>query len=165
VAHKPERRKHALAQKITEDAPDWTLEDVNGDMVSLAGLKGNVVVLDFWATWCGPCRMAMPELDEFTESLTTDKVKVFSVNVWERAGKERPAKFMKENEYDMTLLYGTNELAEAYGVDGIPHILVIDQDGKIRYRHAGYTEGVGETVGFWTEDLLGSPVTKMSSLN
>ncbi len=162
---RPERRKEALAQRISEDAPGWTLPGVDGGEVSLAGLKGNVVILDFWATWCGPCRMAMPEIDEFTEALNTDKVKVYSVNVWEQGSKEKPAQYMKENDYDMTLLFGDDDLAAAYSVQGIPHIVVIGPDGKIRYRHYGYEEGLGEVLSFWTEDLLGSPVTKVSSLN
>ncbi len=153
AAGKPKRKEETLADKIDESAPEWNLEDVNGNKVSLTSLKGNVLVLDFWATWCGPCRMAMPVIDAFVKNGSKADIKVFSVNVWEQ-GKSKPAKYMKEHEYGMTLLYGNDELAKAYGISGIPFLCVIDKEGKIRYRHTGYSDGLGEKLFWWTEDLL-----------
>jgi len=150
---KPDRKKEALSHKLDLEAPPFELEDANGTKVSLASLKGNVVVLDFWATWCGPCRAAMPMIDKFVEEDAGDKVKVFSVNVWE-TGRKKPIKYMEENEYDMTLLFGDNDLAKAYEVRGIPTLVVIDQDGKIRYRESGVSEALGENLVWWTQDLL-----------
>ncbi len=148
-----ERKKEALADKVDEVAPKWTLEDSEGQFVSLADLRGNVVVLDFWATWCGPCRMAMPGISEFTRRHAKGSVRVFSVNIWEK-GKKGPESFMEEHDYAMTLLYGNNELAEEYGVQGIPFLCVIDPEGKIRYKQTGYDEGLDEKLVFWTEDLV-----------
>ncbi|MDF1545066.1 MAG: TlpA disulfide reductase family protein [bacterium] len=153
IAGKPKRKTETLAEKVDEVAPDWSLEDVNGNMISLASLKGKVLVLDFWATWCGPCRMAMPVIDEFVKDGLKEDVKVFSVNVWEQ-GKSKPAQFMEENNYDMILLYGDEDLARAYGVSGIPYLCVIDKEGKIRYKHTGYSDGLNEKLIWWTEDLL-----------
>ena len=78
---KDDRKKDALAEKVSEPAPLWELEDVNDEIVKLADLKGNIIILDFWATWCGPCRMAMPVLDEFVKNRAAENVKVYSINV------------------------------------------------------------------------------------
>jgi len=148
----PERKAEALAGKVEKDAPEWTLPDADGNMVSLASLRGKILVLDFWATWCGPCRLAMPMVDEFTKNYATDDILVFSVNVWER-GKSKPLRFLKNNEYAMKLLYGNNDLAKAYGVTGIPYLCVIDKNGKIRFEETGYSPNLLEKLVWWTSDL------------
>ncbi|MEZ5359285.1 MAG: TlpA disulfide reductase family protein [Candidatus Zixiibacteriota bacterium] len=152
---KPKRKAEALAAKVSEPAPDWSLEDKDGNIVKLADLRGSVLVLDFWATWCGPCRMAMPVIDKFVKEGAKDGVKVYSINVWERTpGKAMPLKFMQDNNYAMTLLYGDKDLTTAYGIQGIPFICVIDKDGNIAYKESGYSEKLGENLVWWTESLL-----------
>jgi thiol-disulfide isomerase/thioredoxin len=148
-----QRKAEALAGKISKPAPGWSLEDAEGNTISLADLQGKVVVLDFWATWCGPCRMAMPMIDEFVEEHAAEDVRVFSVNVWEEQGAKQK-EYMQEHDYDMTLLYGTNDLAREYGVQGIPHLCVIDKDGNIRYEAGGVHAGLLENLIWWTNDLL-----------
>ncbi|MBD3165821.1 redoxin domain-containing protein, partial [bacterium] len=122
------KKREALAEKIEKDAPGWTLMDASGNPVTLSDLQGSVVVLDFWATWCGPCRMAMPEINEFTREHGGDKVHVYSVNVWENApGKARV--FMEKHDYEMTLLFGSDDITKLYEVTGIPTLVVIGPDG------------------------------------
>ena len=150
---KDKRREEILSSKINEDAPSWNLEDINGKMVSLESQKGKIIILDFWATWCGPCKMAMPVLDDFVKNRAPENVEVFSINVWEK-GRSKPVKFMEENNYAMTLLYGVEGIEKDYGFDGIPFLCVIDKDGKIRFKHSGYSEGLNEALDFWIEDLL-----------
>ncbi|MFH1687441.1 MAG: redoxin domain-containing protein [bacterium] len=149
---KDERREKALAEKLNRPAPEFSLPGVDGKLVALADLRGKVVILDFWATWCGPCRMAMPAINQFVQSKPED-VLVFSIDVWERGG-EGPTKFMTDNSYGMTLLFGNNQTARDYGVTGIPYLCVIDQEGVIQYEHPGYSEELGEDLVWWTEDLL-----------
>ncbi len=150
---KDERKQAALAAKVDLEAPDWALPDVDGDTVRLVDLRGFVVVLDFWATWCSPCRMAMPMIDDFVRNHAAEDVRVFSVNVWE-GGKFKPAKFMKDNDYAMTLIYGDKALTDAYYVEGIPHLVVIDREGHQRYIGSGVHQGLEEQLIWWTEDLL-----------
>ncbi|MEW5995028.1 MAG: TlpA disulfide reductase family protein, partial [Candidatus Zixiibacteriota bacterium] len=92
-------------------------------------------------------------VNEFTKNHANDNVRVFSINVWER-GKSPARRFMDKNNYAMTLLYGNDELAKAYGVEGIPHLCVIDKNGNIRYVEKGFTDGLDEKLVWWTEDCL-----------
>ena len=150
---KTERHSQVLASRFERDAPEWALTDVNGDTVRLVDLRGQVVIIDFWATWCGPCRKAMPELDEFVRNKIPEGVRVFSINVWE-GNPEKARTFFAEKGYAMTLLFGNDAVADAYGVDGIPYICAIDKDGKIRFEANGYSESLDEYLIWWTEDLL-----------
>lgn len=146
------RKTSVLAKKFSKPAPLWELKDMSGNIVKLAELKGNIVVLDFWATWCSPCKDAMPVLDNWMKTAMPDNVKVFSINVWER-DSAIAAPFMLENKYSMTMLYGYNDLSKEYGFDGIPYLCVIDKDGNIRFDEKGYTPELSENLTFWVEDL------------
>ena len=140
------------AAMVEREAPAWTLRTVAGDSLSLADLRGQVLILDFWATWCGPCRMAMPVLDEWIDTKKPAGVRVFSVNVWEQTPAGAAA-FIKRNDYAMELLYGDDALAKAYGVEGIPYICAIDKAGKIRFEEKGYSPELGDKLALWAELL------------
>jgi thiol-disulfide isomerase/thioredoxin len=146
------RKEAVLAKKISKPAPMWELKDKDGNLVKLADLKGNIVILDFWATWCSPCKQAMPILDNWMKTARPQGVKVYSVNIWER-NPEQAAPFMTENEYAMTLLFGYNDLSKEYNFTGIPYLCVIDKEGNIRYEETGYSPALAENLSFWTEDL------------
>lgn len=154
AATAPERKQDALAERQSTEAPDWTVEDLDGKRVALADLRGKVVIIDFWATWCGPCRKTMPLLDKFfTESLPAG-VAVFGMNVWERGGTAKVKPYIQERGYKFPVLYGTDDIATAYGVRGIPTLVVIDQQGKIAYRHIGYDPTLPEVLSWQTKELL-----------
>jgi thiol-disulfide isomerase/thioredoxin len=152
-AGREKRREKALAGKFSKPAPTWILKNEHGNEVDLADLRGNVLIFDFWATWCSPCRMAMPVLDSWLREDAPAGVQVYSINVWE-SFPLRAKKFMADNGYAMTLLFGNNEIAQAYGIAGIPYICVVDSEGNIRYEEKGYEEGLGEKLNWWVEDLL-----------
>lgn len=131
----PQRRPQQRS-RINVPSPDWTMTDINGDLVHFKDLRGKIVVLDFWATWCGPCKRSMPVIDKFVRELKSDDVVVYSVNVWERRpGVALP--WWNQQNYSMKLLFGDRSLTAAYGVRAIPHIVVIDADGIIRRSQAG----------------------------
>jgi thiol-disulfide isomerase/thioredoxin len=150
-----ESQKEQVTQRESStDAADFDLEQMSGGTVKLSDLRGKVVVLDFWATWCGPCKMTMPLLNQFYTDGRAEDVLLFGVNVWERGGREPVQKFVESKGYKFPILYGTNELAESYGVRGIPTMFVIDKDGKIAHRHVGYNPQIIQILKAQTEALL-----------
>ncbi len=126
-------------------APDFALESLEGTTVTLAELKGNVVVLDFWATWCGPCKMALPKLSEFAKWAKDNNkpVKVFGVDVWERGSRDEVRKAVREywttSNFAMTTLFDDdNAVAGKFGFDSIPTTIIIGPDGKVFAVHTGF---------------------------
>lgn len=150
----PAEQKQQLIENRTDTpAPDFTVEKLGGGTVKLSDLKGKVVVLDFWATWCGPCKMTMPQLDQFYKN--RDKgVEVYGVNVWERNGTAGVAPFIEKNGYTFPILLAPDELAGQYGVRGIPTMFVIDKEGKIAHRHVGYNPQIAQILKAQTDELL-----------
>ena len=98
----------------------------------------------------------MPLIDEFVKNHKKDGVRVISLNVWEK-GRKKARKFMDDNGYAMELLFGSNDLTQAFGVRGIPTMVVIDKNGKIRYQESGFHEGMVDNLIWWTDDLLTTP--------
>lgn len=139
--------------RLNVPSPDWTLTDINGDLVRLSDLRGNIVVLDFWATWCGPCKQSMPLIDKFVRDLKREDINdvlVYSVNVWERRpGLALP--WWNRQNYSMELLFGDRSLTAAYAVQGIPHIVVIDADGIVRQSQSGAHPDMARILKTWTD--------------
>lgn len=120
------------------EAPDWTLKGADGQSVSLKDLRGNVVLIDFWATWCGPCKAAMPGVQKIHEHFKGKDVKVFGVSAFERKDPiDGPAKYMKDQNYTYNLLVEGTEVAKTYLVRSIPTFYVIDKDGKVAFVNVG----------------------------
>jgi len=122
---------------VGTQAPDWTLKAPDGRSVTLSKLRGKIVVLDFWATWCRPCVMAMPGVQRLYEKFRGKPVEVFGVSCREAGGSD-PAAFMKKKGFTYGLLLNGERIADAYRVMGIPVFYVIDADGKVAYAASGY---------------------------
>ena len=118
----------ALAGK---DAPDFTLNGMDGAPVSMKDQKGSVVVLDFWATWCGPCRASLPGLNKIYKELQGKGLKAYAVDLEEGKEKIQPVKAQLIPDVPV-LLDEKSEVAKQYGVTGIPQTVVIGKDGKVR---------------------------------
>ncbi len=138
--------KHVKNTATGPLAPDWTLKSMDGRDVRLADLRGHVVLLDFWATWCGPCRMAMPGVQRLHNKFAGKPVSVFGVNCMERGGTERAVQFIKDKGYTYPQLLDNGFVANAYGVRGIPTFVVIGPDGRIVYSGSGYSQQQEEKI-------------------
>jgi len=118
-------------------APDFSLQNLQGAPVTLADHLGkDVVVLDFWASWCPPCRKGLPILNTVAERYGDKGVAVYAVNI--REGQSLVSEFVAKNKLTLNvLLDDTGIVAEDYGVSGIPQTVIIDRAGTIRAVHVG----------------------------
>ena len=141
-------KEQLMKKLISKPAPDFELKDVDGNTVRLADLKGKVVVLDFWATWCGPCKASFPMMQKAVNKYKNDpNVKFLFIHTWEK-GSGDPAvnakKYVTDNNYTFEVLMDLRDkdtkvsaVAKAYQVDGIPAKFVIDVNGQIRFDSGG----------------------------
>lgn len=127
---------------LNDQSPSFALKDMNGDKVNVADLKGKVLVLDFWATWCGPCKASFPAMQKMVTKYKDDpSVKFLFVDTWENGeSKEKNAKeFITANKYDFhVLMDNDNKVVEQFKVNGIPTKFVIDKNGVIRFKSVGF---------------------------
>lgn len=138
---------------VGKKAPDFTLSDPEGKKVRLADLKGKVVVLSFWATWCPPCRMEMPHLEALQKKYASKPVKVVGVNLDVQGKALR--KWMKSHKLTFTVVADTDQkVAGSYGVEGIPTLYVLDQKGIVREHNVGFDQDMEKNLGRLIDGLL-----------
>lgn len=127
---------------MNEKAPVFALVDLDGKKINLTELKGKVVVVDFWATWCGPCISSFPGMQKMVNKFKEDpNVKFIFIDTWERGDeKEKNAsKFITSNKYTFHVLMDNEDKVVAeYKVEGIPTKFVIDRNGMIRFKSIGF---------------------------
>ena len=135
---------------LDEPAADFSLTDLNGNKVSLNKLKGKTVVLDFWATWCGPCKASFPAMQKIVNKHRQDSsVVLLFVDTWENADdkKQVAADFIKQSPYSFhVLLDSDSKVVVAYKVSGIPTKFIIDPTGTLRFKAVGFSGNVDGTA-------------------
>ncbi len=130
-------------------APDFTLEDLQGREISLSDHLGKVVLVDFWATWCPPCRKSIPELVELQERYRDDGLVILGISLDDpgMADDEFLREFKEANRMNYAVLRGNEGLVREYFGDqrvAIPTMFVVDREGRITAKHVGFTPGAIE---------------------
>ena len=147
-----------LAMSVTvsaspESAPDFTLKSASGANLKLSEFRGEVVLLNFCASWCGPCRQEMPLLSELHEQYRDLGFTVLGVNVEEDSRKARA--LLEEEPVSFPVLFDSNSVvSREYDVVAMPSTVLVDRNGKLRYLHKGYKPGLEAVYQQQVRDLL-----------
>jgi len=136
---------HSVAQKIRDATgvrvakapPDFTLKNAAGKRISLSDFKGKVVLLNFWATWCGPCKVEIPWFIEFERQYQAQGFTVLGVSM-DEDGWKVISPYVAEHQVNYPVVLGDEEVSRNYGgIDALPTTFVIARDGKVRAIHEG----------------------------
>ena len=130
----------ASSSLVGQPAPDFVLKSASGDNLRLSEFRGDVVMINFWATWCGPCRQEMPILDELYSRYQRVGFNLLGVNIDDDSGKAM--NMIAELGVSFPVLFDTRkEVSKLYAVDAMPVTILVDRDGKVRHVHQGYKPG------------------------
>lgn len=139
-------------------APNWELKDAEGKTVSLKDLRGKVVLMDFWASWCSPCKMVMPIMQKLHEKFKGKDVVICGINCREKGedGVRTALTYAKSQNFTYKQLVRGDDIAKAYYVRGIPCMYLIGPDGNIIYATAGFQPGHEDMFTRFIEETLKS---------
>ena len=128
-------------EMLGKPAPEFRLKDIDGRETTLASLRGKTVLLDFWATWCAPCRESMPHVQMLSEQFQAQGLVVLGIDTNEPA--ELARKYFAEQNFSFANLLGSgSDVVKNYGANSIPRVVLIDKDGVVRYTHTGWGSGM-----------------------
>ena len=137
-------------------APDWSLKTPEDNEVVLSKLRGKIVLLDFWATWCGPCKRRMPDIQKINDLYKDKPVAVYGISTFETGD---PVKYMRNEKYTYGLLLNGDRVAKKYGVGGLPSLYLIGPDGKVIFAVSGFSSGHEKTL----RELIDAELEQMKS--
>jgi peroxiredoxin len=144
---------HVAAANQTPMAPDFTLKSREGVNIKLSELRGQVVMVNFWASWCGPCRQEMPLLQQLFDRYQSLGFSLLGVNVDE--DRSAADKMLSDLPVSFPILYDDrSEVSKEYQVKAMPSTFMVDRDGRIRYLHKGYKPGYEEEYQQQIRELL-----------
>ena len=134
-------------------APDFTLKSNSGENLKLSEFRGEVVLINFWASWCGPCRQEMPVLDELHRQYKALGFTVLGVNVEEDSSAAR--KLLEEVKISFPIMFDNNSVvSKQYDVIAMPSTVLVDRNGNMRYIHKGYKPGLEDQYLQQIRDLI-----------
>ena len=125
------------SERTANAASDFILQDMDGKKVNLADFKGKPVLIDFWATWCPPCRDAIPAIEKLHKTYSGKGLVVLGISL-DQGGWDDVKSFIAEYGITYPVLKGTEEVAAQYKVRTIPMLVIVDKEGKIYKRYLGF---------------------------
>lgn len=149
---KKEAGVEAGPPSIGDTAPNFTARDVNGNTVRLSDYKGKVVLIEFWATWCGPCRELTPVLNKIYEKYKDKEFVVLALTPEENTNTVKS--YIKENNVIYPVLIIDMKTTRRYGVISIPVSFLISRDGRVAEKHLGVTRDIVQELSSGIEKLL-----------
>lgn len=146
-----------LVAQAGEAATDFSLRDINNKPVSLAEFKGEVIVLSFWATWCGPCKVEMKHLNEMHKELAPKGFRLISISTDDARTASQVKPFIKKSRYDFTVLLDReSKVVGSYNpTKTLPYTVIIDREFNVHKVHSGYNPGDEVELRKEIEALLG----------
>jgi len=143
------------SEKDRKATPDFALKDVTGATVKLSDYKGKVVLLNFWATWCGPCKIEIPWFMDFEKTYKDREFAVVGVSM-DEDGWDAVKPYIEQHKLNYRVVVGNDQVSQLFGsIDSLPTTLVIDREGRIASMHLGLV--AKKTYEQEIEQLLGAP--------
>jgi thiol-disulfide isomerase/thioredoxin len=133
-------------------APDFTLKTLDDQEITLSKLKGKVVLLDFWATWCGPCRESIPHLIQLYKTYRENGFEMIGISL-DKGGATVVHNFAKSMDIPYPIVIATEEVGRDYRVTSIPTTFFIDKEGKIREKISGFNSAIAQQMNSKIADL------------
>jgi thiol-disulfide isomerase/thioredoxin len=156
IAKEREEEPRKPRKELLEEgapAPDFTLNDGEGRTVTLSELRGSVVVLDFWGTWCGWCKVAMPKINKIYKKYKDRGVHIIGISCREPEGAD-PVGYMRGKRMEYPTFINGDKVADKYNVSGYPTLYIIGPDGNIAFNMAGYASGLDKLLTKKIDELL-----------
>lgn len=143
----------SLASTLSGPAPDFTLMSKGGDNMRLAEHRGEVVMINFWASWCGPCREEMPHLEALQQRYSKAGFTVLGINV--EQDSKQAVRMLENMSLSFPILFDPESVvSKLYDVKAMPSTVMIDRDGNMRYLHRGYKPGYEEAYREQIKELI-----------
>jgi len=135
-------------QKLEESilAPNFSLKTLDGQEITLSELKGKVILLDFWATWCGPCRESIPHLVQIYKSNQEKGFELIGMNLDKKGEVDMVRHFVRSMDIPYPITMTPEDVARNYGVSGLPTTILIDKEGKIREKIVGFNSAIAKQM-------------------
>jgi peroxiredoxin len=148
-------QSHCATALIGQPAPDFALRSLSGENIRLSEHLGEVVVINFWATWCGPCRQEMPALDELYAKYKLAGMTLLGVNIDDGNAAERAAEMAHGLKLSYAVLFDDRkEVARAFDVSAMPLTVMIDREGVVRQVYEGFRPGQEKRYAEQLRELL-----------
>lgn len=143
------------SQEINSKAPEFSANDLSGNTIKLTELRGKVILVDFWASWCVPCRKSMPHIIELYNNRSDSSFTVIAVNADEERSKIDDFANSINAEFPFPVIFDKDsKLPPLYNVEGMPTTIIIDKEGMIRFKETGFTNDIKEKMDSKIKELL-----------